>query len=86
MVALTHYIIGDIDQAALLAPIEQRGELVTFGSEPALILAMETHDYDGMLCWLTIFMQMIYTPSWHYCRGMGVDLARSGGCRPYPFA
>ena len=46
----THYINGDIDQAALLASqIEQRGELVTFGSEPALILAMETHDYDGML-------------------------------------
>lgn len=46
----THYINGDIDKAALLASqIEQRGELVTFGSEPALILAMEARDYQGIL-------------------------------------
>ncbi len=45
----TFYINGDVDNAALLASqIEQHGESVTFGSEPALILAIESRDYAGM--------------------------------------
>lgn len=46
---LAFYVSGDIENAALLAgQLEQRGEYVTFGSEPSLILAIEAHDYTGM--------------------------------------
>ena len=45
----TFYINGDVDNAAVLAgQLEARGENVTFGSEPSLILAIEARDYAGM--------------------------------------
>jgi Flp pilus assembly protein TadD len=46
----TFYLDGDVENAALMASqIEKMGELVAFGSEPALILAFEAGDYLGML-------------------------------------
>ena len=46
----TFYINGDVDNAAILAAqIERRGNNITFGSEPALILAIEARDYPGIL-------------------------------------
>jgi tetratricopeptide (TPR) repeat protein len=43
------YLEGDVENAALLAiQLQNRGEYVAFGSEPALILAIEARDYLGM--------------------------------------
>lgn len=45
----TYYFSGNLDAAATIASqIEQQGEQVTFGSEPALIFAINDRDWVGM--------------------------------------